>query len=147
MARALLHRRAGRRRYHHFGEGHYDESEQVIQLLLAEAGDKGYSPELVSVHASGAEAAPSMTETQSPETYIGYSRAENFVSPGGAVKDVSHVYATDAPRLDQWSLGGDWTVGEEKPPSKAAALPIGFARAICTSFSDPQMRENRSGSA
>ena len=34
-------------RYHHFGEGHYDESEQVIQLLLAEAGDKGYSPELV----------------------------------------------------------------------------------------------------
>jgi thiol-disulfide isomerase/thioredoxin len=104
----------GRRRYHHFAEGHYDESERVIQLLLAEAGDKGYSPELVSVHASGAEAAPSMTETQSPETYIGYSRAENFVSPGGAVKDVSHVYATEAPRLDQWSLAGDWTVGEEK---------------------------------
>ena len=55
-----------------------------------------------------------MTETQSPETYIGYSRAENFVSPGGAVKDVSHLYSTEAPRVDQWSLGGDWTVGEQK---------------------------------
>jgi cytochrome c biogenesis protein CcdA/thiol-disulfide isomerase/thioredoxin len=104
----------GRMRYHHFGEGHYDESEKVIQLLLAEAGDKNYAPGLVSVHASGAEAAPSMIETQSPETYIGYSRAENFISPGGAVKDASHVYATEAARLDQWSLGGDWTIGEEK---------------------------------
>ena len=103
----------GRMRYHHFGEGHYDESERVIQLLLAEAGDKDYSPGFVSVQASGAEA-PSMTETQSPETYVGYSRAENFISPGGAVKDARHVYATEAPKLDQWSLGGDWTVGEEK---------------------------------
>jgi hypothetical protein len=55
-----------------------------------------------------------MTETQSPETYIGYSRAENFISPGGSAKDVSHIYTTAVPRLDQWSLGGDWTVGEEK---------------------------------
>jgi cytochrome c biogenesis protein CcdA/thiol-disulfide isomerase/thioredoxin len=104
----------GRMRYHHFGEGHYEESERVIQLLLAEAGDKSYSPALVSVQASGAEAAPSMTETQSPETYIGYSRTENFVSKGGVVKDVSNVYTMEAPKLDQWSLGGDWIVGEEK---------------------------------
>ena len=33
----------GRLRYHHFGEGEYDQSERVIQRLLAEAGDKGYS--------------------------------------------------------------------------------------------------------
>jgi cytochrome c biogenesis protein CcdA/thiol-disulfide isomerase/thioredoxin len=104
----------GRMRYHHFGEGHYDESERVIQTLLAEAGDKGYAPGLVSVNASGAEAAASMTETQSPETYLGYSRAEHFVSSGGAVKDASHVYALETPKLDQWSLGGDWTIGEEK---------------------------------
>jgi hypothetical protein len=94
--------------------GHYDESERVIQQLLAEAGNKDYSPGLVTVKASGTEALPSMTETQSPETYIGYSRAENFISPGGVVRDESHVYATEAPKLNQWSLGGDWTVGEEK---------------------------------
>ena len=55
-----------------------------------------------------------MTETQSPETYVGYARAENFVSPGGPVKDESHSYVLEAPKLDQWSLGGDWTIGEEK---------------------------------
>jgi cytochrome c biogenesis protein CcdA/thiol-disulfide isomerase/thioredoxin len=104
----------GRVRYHHFGEGHYDESERVIQTLLAEAGDKGYATGLVSVNASGAEAAATMTETQSPETYVGYARAENFVSPGGPVKDESHSYVLEAPKLDQWSLGGDWTIGEEK---------------------------------
>ncbi len=103
----------GHRRYHHFGEGHYDESEHVIQTLLAEAGDKGFSFALVSVNASGAEAAPSMIETQSPETYLGYARAENFISPGGAVKDASHAYSAEVPKLDQWSLAGDWTVGRE----------------------------------
>lgn len=103
----------GRTRYHHFGEGDYDESERVIQELLAEAGDKDYSRDLVTVKASGAEAAPSMTETQSPETYIGYSRAENFVSPGGAVKDRSHVYESETPKLDQWALTGDWTISPE----------------------------------
>jgi Thioredoxin like C-terminal domain len=51
---------------------------------------------------------------QSPETYIGYGRAENFVSPGGAVKDASHLYATGKPQLNEWGLSGDWTVGEER---------------------------------
>jgi len=103
----------GRRRYHHFGEGDYDESERVIQQLLAEAGDKDYSAALVSVKASGAEAPPSVSEGQSPETYVGYSRAENFISPGGPVKDKSHVYATATPKLDQWALSGDWTISGE----------------------------------
>jgi cytochrome c biogenesis protein CcdA/thiol-disulfide isomerase/thioredoxin len=103
----------GHIRYHHFGEGDYNESERVIQQLLAEAGGKGYSPSLVTVKASGAEAPPSLIETESPETYIGYGRAENFVSPGGAVKDQSHLYAAETPKLDQWSLAGDWTIGPE----------------------------------
>ncbi len=103
----------GRTRYHHFGEGDYDESERVIQQLLAEAGYKDDSAALVSVKASGAEAAPSMIESQSPETYIGYSRAENFVSAGGAAKDKSHVYVAETPKLDQWALSGDWTIGGE----------------------------------
>ncbi len=103
----------GHTRYHHFGEGDYDESERVIQQLLAEAGDKDHPAALVSVKASGAEAAPSMIESQSPETYIGYSRAENFVSAGGAARDKSHVYVAETPKLDQWALSGDWTIGGE----------------------------------
>src|SRR5262249_48890324 len=46
----------GRIRHHHFGEGDYDDSERVIQQLLAEAGKAGPSG-LVTVNASGAEAA------------------------------------------------------------------------------------------
>src|SRR5262249_702126 len=69
-------------RHHHFGEGQYDESERVIQQLLAEAGKSAASSDLVAVNATGAEAAADMRNVLSPETYIGYERAENFVSPG-----------------------------------------------------------------
>ena len=99
----------GHIRHSHFGEGNYDESERVIQQLLAEAGNKDVPAGIADVSASGAEAAPSESD-QSPETYVGYNRADNFVSPGGLVPDESHVYAAaDTPKLNQWSLAGDWT--------------------------------------
>jgi thiol-disulfide isomerase/thioredoxin len=104
----------GHMRYHHFGEGDYDESERVIQRLLAEAGNGNAPATLVSVNASGAEAAPRMSDVKSPETYLGYDRSENFVSPGGVVEDKSQVYAAAAtPQLNQWSLAGDWTISGE----------------------------------
>jgi cytochrome c biogenesis protein CcdA/thiol-disulfide isomerase/thioredoxin len=103
----------GRIRHHHFGEGDYDESERVIQQLLAETGKTGVAADLVAVNASGAEAAPDMSNVGSPETYVGYDRAENFISPGGAVQDARHVYAAATPRLNEWALSGDWTVGKE----------------------------------
>ncbi len=41
---------------------------------------------------------------------MGYGRAQNFASPGGAVKDAAAVYtAAVAPTLNQWSLSGNWT--------------------------------------
>ena len=103
----------GRIRHHHFGEGDYDESEHTIQRLLAEAGKTNVSVDVVAVNASGAEAAPDMTNVGSPETYVGYDRAENFISPGGAVQDSRHVYAAATPRLNEWALAGDWTIGKE----------------------------------
>jgi cytochrome c biogenesis protein CcdA/thiol-disulfide isomerase/thioredoxin len=104
----------GRIRYHHFGEGEYDTSERVIQRLLAEAGHGSVSGDIVAVNASGAQAAADERDVLSPETYVGYGRAENFVAPGGAVRDAPHPYP-DAPslNLNQWSLTGDWTVGRE----------------------------------
>ncbi len=102
----------GRIRHHHFGEGGYDESERTIQQLLAEAG-RTVASDVVAVTASGAEAAPDMANVASPETYIGYDRAENFISPGGAAEDARHVYALAEPRLNEWALAGDWTVGKE----------------------------------
>nr|WP_294518309.1 redoxin family protein [uncultured Rhodopila sp.] len=104
----------GRIRHHHFGEGEYDESERVIQQLLAEAGRSGVSDRLVAVQPIGAEAAADMADTQSPETYVGFTRAENFVSPGGAVRGAPHTYTAGTPGLNQWGLSGDWTVNGEQ---------------------------------
>ncbi len=101
----------GRTRHHHFGEGEYERSEIVIQQMLAEAGVSGVSDGLVSVDAPGAEAAADWDSLESPETYVGYERTENFASPGGLVLDERHLYAAPARlELNHWALSGDWTV-------------------------------------
>jgi cytochrome c biogenesis protein CcdA/thiol-disulfide isomerase/thioredoxin len=103
----------GRMRFHHFGEGEYDQSEQEIQQLLKDAGNSNVPQSLVTVNASGVEVEASVNDDQSPETYIGYDRADNFASPGGIVENESHVYASASLQLNQWSLWGDWTVTGE----------------------------------
>jgi thiol-disulfide isomerase/thioredoxin len=104
----------GRIRHHHFGEGDYDGSERVIQQLLTESGNTRVAGDLVAINATGAEAAPDMKEALSPETYVGYGRAEHFVSPGGAVLALPHRYEPGTPRLNEWGLVGDWTIREEE---------------------------------
>jgi cytochrome c biogenesis protein CcdA/thiol-disulfide isomerase/thioredoxin len=117
----------GRIRHHHFGEGEYDQSEKIIQQLLAEAGKANVAQDVVKVNAQGAQAAADMDDVKSPETYIGYTRAENFASPGGAVDDKRQVYAI-APQLslNQWALDGDWTIGGERAASNEANARIAY---------------------
>jgi thiol-disulfide isomerase/thioredoxin len=101
----------GHIRHHQFGEGKYEQSEMIIQQLLAEAGIPGIGRELVSVDARGAEAAADWDSLKSPENYLGYERTENFASPGGAVLGKRRVYGAPARlRVNQWALAGDWTV-------------------------------------
>ena len=106
----------GRIRHHHFGEGDYEESEQVIQQLLAEAGQDRTCRQVVVVgrrHGRRGRRGRAAT-SRSPETYVGYERAENFVSPGGAVQDAPHVYARGARRgSTNGGSSGDWTIGGE----------------------------------
>jgi cytochrome c biogenesis protein CcdA/thiol-disulfide isomerase/thioredoxin len=105
----------GRIRYHHFGEGEYGHSEEVIQQLLAEAGKSEVAGGLVSVAASGVQAPANPIGVESPETYVGYDRSQNFVSPGGVVRDMRHAYsAPSSPQKDQWALEGEWTVDSER---------------------------------
>ena len=104
----------GRIRHHHFGEGEYEQSEMVIQQLLADARISNIDHKLVSVDARGVEAAADWGSLKSPENYVGYERTENFASPGGAVLDKRRVYAAPAQlRLNQWALSGDWTVKKQ----------------------------------
>ncbi len=101
----------GQIRHHRFGEGEYQRSETVIRGLLAEAGVGDVGPELGSVEGRGVEAAADWDDLRSPETYVGYARAENLASPGGVVRDQRHDYAAPVHlALNQWALSGEWTV-------------------------------------
>jgi hypothetical protein len=104
----------GHIRHHRFGEGEYELSERVIQSLLAAAGAGHVSTELVSPDASGVEAQADWDDLQSPESYVGYARAERFASPGSAIRDRPHTYTVpDDLRLNHFALAGDWTVGRQ----------------------------------
>lgn len=115
----------GRIRYHHFGEGEYAESERVIQQLLREAGATKVADGLINADATGVQLAPDMNEVQSPETYVGYQRAEHFVPETGLVPDKVSAYSTPAQlALNDWGLDGQWNVGSERATSSAPASRI-----------------------
>jgi hypothetical protein len=104
----------GRIRHHQFGEGNYDQSERAIQQLLMEAGSTGISQQLVKVEPRGLEVAADWANLQSPETYLGSDRTDNFASPGGTAVGKPRVYAApDHLTLNHWALSGAWTLGKE----------------------------------
>jgi cytochrome c biogenesis protein CcdA/thiol-disulfide isomerase/thioredoxin len=115
----------GRVRYHHFGEGEYDMSERVIRQLLAEAG---HAPagSMSNAEASGAQAAADLGEIRSPETYIGYYRADRFVSPGGLLRDQAKAYGAATLKLNDWSFEGPWIDNRQSARSLGPGAKISF---------------------
>jgi thiol-disulfide isomerase/thioredoxin len=117
----------GRIRHEHDGEEDYERSEQVIQQLLGDAGFDGFSQDLVSVDAGGVYAPADWETLRSPESYVGYERAQNFASPEGLAFDESRVYSDPSQlRLNEWSLSGGWTVGRQIAELNEANGRIGF---------------------
>src|SRR5271170_3203782 len=117
----------GHIRGHHFGEGDYAGSEQLLRRLLTEAGAANLTAAAPLVQGTGVQAASSAPDVNSPETYLGYARAANFASAGGLVRDEPNSYA--APRalqLNQWALSGAWQVDGEKAVAAAAGAVIVF---------------------
>jgi cytochrome c biogenesis protein CcdA/thiol-disulfide isomerase/thioredoxin len=117
----------GNIRFHHFGEGSYEESEKWIRTLLQEANHAPVPEGPTKIEAQGMEAAPDADDVQSPETYIGYARAENFASPGGFNKDDPQLYkAPGGLKLNQWALDGRWKDEDQVATSLAADAGISF---------------------
>jgi len=116
----------GRIRYHHFGEGDYAATERQIQELLEENAATGVSGDTVRASASGIEAPPSGW-ARSPETYVGYRRAENFASPERLTHDAAQRYTPlTTPWLNHWGLSGLWNVGAESAVLQSAPGGIVF---------------------
>jgi hypothetical protein len=102
--------REGVVRHHHFGEGQYEESEGVIQQLLDIP-----RRDPVSVHGDGDESEADWARLNSPETYLGYERTDNFASPGGIGPGESRDFAApERLTLNHWALSGDWTVRADR---------------------------------
>jgi hypothetical protein len=115
-------------RAHHFGEGDYVGTEKAIQQLLAERNGAPVSAALVTAPGAGVAAAADFENALSPETYVGYSRAERFASPGGQKHDQTATYKTpDAYGADGWALGGVWKVGAEEATSAAPGAAIQYS--------------------
>ncbi|MEI6730390.1 MAG: redoxin family protein, partial [Pseudomonadota bacterium] len=104
--------------YTHFGEGKYDITENNIRYLLGLTGKT----------AAEAETRKS-TFAQTPETYLGYSRSQNFADPASIKQDAIALYkqAKFLPS-DHWGLVGKWQVEGERIVSGEAdaALQINF---------------------
>jgi cytochrome c biogenesis protein CcdA/thiol-disulfide isomerase/thioredoxin len=118
----------GHIRGHHFGEGDYAGSEQILRQLLTEAGNRDLpAAGPADAPASGIEAAADSANLQSPETYVGYGRAEHFSSPGGFAPDEAKSYSTPAAlELNQWGLSGGWTVHEDEGVLDRAPAALSF---------------------
>jgi cytochrome c biogenesis protein CcdA/thiol-disulfide isomerase/thioredoxin len=115
----------GRIRYHHFGEGNYEESEAWIRSLLEERNHQPPPNSVMKIAAIGSEAASDLQTVQSPETYIGYIRAKDFASPGGFNEDDAQLYRAPARlELNEWALIGRWK--DESQIATALSVPAGI---------------------
>ncbi len=110
----------GRIRYHHFGEGKYQETEMEIQKLLKETGVQE-SAGLTILE----EQTPRGPLT--PETYLGTLRLDRFASSQKTANGKkSYTISQNIPE-DYFSLGGAWTLADEYAQSqKGSALELNF---------------------
>jgi cytochrome c biogenesis protein CcdA/thiol-disulfide isomerase/thioredoxin len=103
-------------RHTHFGEGNYEDTEQAIKSLLREA-----NPRDAKALAGTTRVADAAIQANTPETYVGYARAERFAGMpvGGALGEQKRdVFATYDPaarlQTTQWDFDGEWNVKDER---------------------------------
>jgi cytochrome c biogenesis protein CcdA/thiol-disulfide isomerase/thioredoxin len=109
----------GNVRYVHFGEGEYDEKEQVIRQLLAEAGNR------VGRGMSGAHGIEPSAGVTTPETYLGVARAERFTNP--ELSPGLHDFKPP-PRLppNEFALRGPWREEFHSATAAGGSLELNF---------------------
>jgi cytochrome c biogenesis protein CcdA/thiol-disulfide isomerase/thioredoxin len=100
----------GRVRYTHYGEGDYEEAEEAIRELLAEAG---HSPGRQMPEVRGEQASALVT---TPESYLGAARADRFLN--GPIVPGTHRYsAPERFAHDSLAYAGTWRIGDDAATS------------------------------
>jgi len=109
---------AGQVVYTHFGEGEYDTTEHNIRTLLGITDETRAD---VNAEAGGSSA------LQSPETYLGYERGENFSStePVGRDEAVNYSFG-DFLLLNHWALAGQWQISPQLITAKQAGAKLRY---------------------
>lgn len=102
-----------------FGEGSYAQTEDQLRKLLTQAKPGVQLPAAVDGTVKADVAGKGLT----PETYLGYSRSENFKGTGALVpRPTPTAFALNAYQPDDtYSLGGNWTVGTQSVTSTAGS--------------------------
>jgi thiol-disulfide isomerase/thioredoxin len=104
----------GRIRQRALGEGRYDELQRLLERLLSEGDDPPATNDMAAIVGGGPQAPADERNLRSGESYVGYSQATGFVSPGGIRQDAPSLYrSASKPPLNSWSLTGIWTIGRE----------------------------------
>ncbi len=110
--------RSGHLRFHHFGEGSYEDTEGRIRALLGER--------VATRPTSIADGTP--TEVTTPESYLGYERLARFAN-GRVAPDVDWEYTFPNTPLpsDALAYAGHWKVDRERiVAGRNARLRLGF---------------------
>lgn len=104
----------------HFGEGSYEQSEQIIQELLKETG--------VSSTDQIESEVPERSVAKTPETYLGYDRLESFASREPIKRDEMAQYSVpDLLPKNSVAYQGSWQVfGEHANPKLGSSLLVHF---------------------
>jgi cytochrome c biogenesis protein CcdA/thiol-disulfide isomerase/thioredoxin len=106
---------AGQVRSAEFGEGNYAQTEAKIRSLLAAAGHARLGADAKAVGAI----TPSQEAT--PETYLGYDRADGWVPANPTAGTHTTSAATGSLPLSRFSYGGSWTIGSQQVVAGANA--------------------------
>ncbi len=140
----------GRIRHHHFGEGEYDESERVIQQLLAEAGKSSVSDRLVAVQANRARKPPPIWPMRNRRKPISGSPGRRISSPPAvpsATRRMSIRRGRHASTSGAYPATGRSAESMRNSTSRKAESSTASMRATCTLCSARRRRQRPSGSA
>lgn len=99
-------------RYTHFGEGKYLETENAIRMLLDEEPLEETDEQQTR-------------RRQTPEIYLGYQRAENYVRDNNIQLDTAKEYSQVSQLPDDAvDLSGNWVVGPESITATEAGAQL-----------------------